>query len=312
MLIMDQVTVRIRKKKVADDLSLHAQSGSFYALLGRPDSGKSTVLRLCAGLLKPESGRILINGLDMSQRENQRARYRLIGYMGPQDGYFPRLQIMEYLEVYAHAAGLSGLSARERCMEMLQMAGLERKAEQMVEEQPLGVRRELSLLRAILHRPRLLLLDEPFAGTEISQRLAMEELLSSLSMDGTTIVMASQSLSEVSELCREIGILDKGRVVNQGELSQVLKQARSEAPLYMRLSSGTERAMEVLHRDQQVKTISRDGTHIMVRFTGNSRDEAALLTKLIEAGAGVYSFYRGQSSLEDLLYTGMTGKEMEE
>ena len=128
MLEMSQVAFQIKKKTIVDELSLHVQSGSFYGLLGRKGSGKTTVLRLCAGLLEPASGRILVNGLEPYQRENRRARIRLIGYMGPQDGYFPRLQVMEYLEVYAHTMGLYGLSARERCMEMLQLAGLERKA----------------------------------------------------------------------------------------------------------------------------------------------------------------------------------------
>ena len=180
MLSVNQLTFKVKNKTLIDELTLNVTPGSFYALLGRKGSGKTTLLRLCSGLLEPQSGNIYINGMDVSKRENKKNILRILGYMGSQDGYFPRLQVMEYLEVYAHAQGLYGLAARERCMEVLQMGHLERRAEQLVEEQSASVRRELSFLRAILHRPRLLLLDDPFNGMESAQKLAMEELFAIL------------------------------------------------------------------------------------------------------------------------------------
>ena len=152
MLSVNQLTFKVKNKTLIDELTLNVMPGSFYALLGRKGSGKTTLLRLCSGLLEPQSGNIYINGMDVSKRENKKNILRILGYMGSQDGYFPRLQVMEYLEVYAHAQGLYGLAARERCMEVLQMGHLERRAEQLVEEQSASVRRELSFLRAILHK----------------------------------------------------------------------------------------------------------------------------------------------------------------
>ena len=134
MLSVNQLTFKVKNKTLIDELTLNVTPGSFYALLGRKGSGKTTLLRLCSGLLEPQSGNIYINGMDVSKRENKKNIIRILGYMGSQDGYFPRLQVMEYLEVYAHAQGLYGLAARERCMEVLQMGHLERRAEQLVEE----------------------------------------------------------------------------------------------------------------------------------------------------------------------------------
>ncbi len=307
MLSVNQITFQIKKKTLIDELTLNVTPGSFYALLGRKGSGKTTLLRLCAGLLEPQSGKIYINGLDTSKRENKKNILRQIGYMGAQDGYFPRLQVMEYLEVYAHAQGLHGLSARERCMEVLQMGHLERKAEQLVEEQPAGVRRELSFLRAILHKPRLLLLDDPFTGMEINQKLAMEEMFALLAEEETTVLMASQSLPEAAQLCSEIGILEKGRIISEGNLSDILRQARSEALLYLRVCSSPEDAVAILRKEELVRTISHDGKFIVMHFAGDIRDEAALLKKLVENGVSVYSFSRGQSSLENLLEREISG-----
>lgn len=307
MLSVNQLTFQTKKKTLIDDLSLNVTPGSFFALLGRKDSGKTTLLRLCAGLLEPQSGKVYINGMDTSKRENKKNILRILGYMGAQDGYFPRLQVMEYLEIYAHAQGLSGLAARERCMEVLSLGHLERKAEQLVEEQPIGIRRELSFLRAILHRPKLLLLDDPFAGMELAQKLAMEELFAMLAEEETTVLMASQSLPDAAQLCNEIGILEKGRIISEGNLNEILRQARSEALLYLRVSEAPELAVAVLRREKLVRTISRDGKFIVIHFAGGIQDEVELLKKLVESGVKVYSFSRGQSSLENLLEREISG-----
>ena len=291
MLSVNQLTFKVKNKTLIDELTLNVTPGSFYALLGRKGSGKTTLLRLCSGLLEPQSGNIYINGMDVSKRENKKNILRILGYMGSQDGYFPRLQVMEYLEVYAHAQGLYGLAARERCMEVLQMGHLERRAEQLVEEQSASVRRELSFLRAILHRPRLLLLDDPFNGME----------------DEVTVLMASQSLPDAAHLCGEIGIIEKGRIISEGNLSDILRQARSEALLYLRVCEAPEAAVAILRKEALVRTISRDGNFIVMHFAGGIKDEAALLKKLIESNVKVYSFSRGQSSLENLLEREISG-----
>ena len=92
MLSVNQLTFKVKNKTLIDELTLNVTPGSFYALLGRKGSGKTTLLRLCSGLLEPQSGNIYINGMDVSKRENKKNILRILGYMGSQDGYFPRLQ----------------------------------------------------------------------------------------------------------------------------------------------------------------------------------------------------------------------------
>ncbi len=307
MLSVNQVTFHVKKKLLIDELTINVTPGSFYALIGRKGAGKTTLLRLCAGLLEPKSGKIYINGMDISKRENKKSILRQMGYMGAQDGYFPRLQVMEYLEICAHAQGLYGLSARERCMEVLSLGHLERKAEQLVEEQPKSIRRELSFLRVILHKPKLLLLDDPFSGMELEQRFAMEEMFAMLAEDETTVLMTSQSLPETAKLCNEIGIIEKGRIVSEGDLSDIMRQVRSEALLYLRVCGSPEAAVAILRKEKLVRTISRDGNFIVMHFAGGIKEEAGLLKKLVDGGVSVYSFSRGQSSLENLLEHEISG-----
>ena len=98
MLSVNQLTFKEKKKTLIDELTLNVAPGSFYALLGRKGAGKTTLLRLCAGLLEPKSGNIYINGMDVSKRENKKNVLRILGYMGSQDGYFSRLQVMVWLQ----------------------------------------------------------------------------------------------------------------------------------------------------------------------------------------------------------------------
>lgn len=300
MLVLDHISKKSRQSRNIDDVSLHVAEGSFFGLLGTKGSGKSGIIRMCAGLERPDTGKILIDGNDMSASKGSRLRGRLTGYMGKKDGSYSGITILEYLEMYAHAAGLSGLSARQRCMELLLMGGLERRSEQFVNEQTVSIRRLLSLLRAAVSAPKLLLLDDPFAETQMAERLAMEEILANFSAEGMTIFMTSASLQEASELCKEIAIIDRGRITSFGSLNEVLKHTRSESPLYIRVASEVKRTMEILHDEAQVTAVSVDGTRFMVRFIGNEHDEAQLLAKLETCGVPVYSFYRRQSSIEDL------------
>lgn len=134
-------------------------------------------------------------------------------------------------------------------------------------------------MRAILHRPRLLL-DDPFNGMESAQKLAMEELFAILAEDEVTVLMASQSLPDAAHLCGEIGIIEKGRIISEGNLSDILRQARSEALLYLRVCEAPEAAVAILRKEALVRTISRDGNFIVMHFAGGIKDEAALLKNL--------------------------------
>ena len=121
-------------------------------------------------------------------------------------------------------------------------------------------------MRAIIHRPRLLLLDDPFNGMESAQKLAMEELFAILAEDEVTVLMASQSLPDAAHLCGEIGIIEKGRIISEGNLSDILRQARSEALLYLRVCEAPEAAVAFCERKRFVRTISKSGKFYRYAF----------------------------------------------
>lgn len=300
MLIMRDVTKKIRRRYLADGLNLHVEGGSLYALVGKNGSGKTSALKLGAGILEPDSGSVLIDGLSMDNRENRRQRSRLIGYMDEGSVGYPNLKVMEYLEFYSHACGYYGLSARERCLELLWMAGLERRADTLMGNLSESTLRQLEFLRTLLHHPPLLLLDSPFSGMDTHERLLTQEIMSQLTAEGTTIVLTSSSIPEILDFCHHIGLIDEGRMLAEGTRDEVMGKIRESAPLYMEIRSGQEKAVRLLHENPRVRSLTYDRNYFMIHYPGDPEQEVLLLKELVEAGVGVSSFHRGQGSLEDL------------
>lgn len=300
MLIMREVVKKVRRHYLADGLNLHAPGGSLYALVGRSGSGKTAALKLCAGMMDPDSGTVLINGLSMHDRENRKKRSRLIGYMDEINSSYPNLHVIEYLEFYSHVYGFYGLSARERCLELLWMAGLERKADTLLVNLSESAQRQLEFLRTLIHHPPLLLLDNPFDKMATQERQLTQEIMSRLAAEGTTIVLTSSSIPHVLDFCHNIGLIEEGRMLAEGTRDEVMRKIRESAPLYMEIRSGQEKAVQMLYQNPKVKSLTYDRNYFMVHYSGDQEEEVQLLKELIDAGIGVSSFHRGQGSLEDL------------
>ncbi len=300
MLYMKSVTKKIRQKYLADALDLHAEEGSLYALVGPSGSGKTSALKLCSGILKPDAGTIVIHGISMKYRENRKKWGRLIGYMDEHNGVYPNLSVLEYLEFYTHVYGYYGLSARERCLEVLRMAGMERRADTPMENLPESTLRQLEFLRTLLHRPPLLLLDNPFAGMDMYERLLTQEILSQLASEGTTIVLTSESIPEILEFSHQIGVMGEGRMLAEGTREEVMDKIRAIAPLYLEVRNEQEKTVRMLRDNPRVQSLTWDRNYFVVHFAGNQEQEARLLKELIDEGIEICSFHRGEGSLEDL------------
>lgn len=288
----EHLSLKKRDGLILDDISLGLEKGCLFGLIGEQGSGKTAFMRIAAGLSKPDSGSVSICGVPVDSRLFKSRRGELVGYMQQAGVRYPGLQLLEYMEFYAHAAGLSGLSGREKCMELLELAGLERKTEQPYDELCAGEKRLAGLARLMLTRPKLLLLDEPFAGVGREYRLLMEEILTGLLMEDATILLTTKDFHSVVDLCSHIGTLREGILTRHGTVEEVLKRNRSELPVHIRVLDGAERAAAVLRSIPEVKTISRERDHLMIRYEGDMEAEARLLQYLGDEGIQVYAFYR--------------------
>ena len=293
-MVLQAEHVSLKKKNglILDDVTLSVGEGCFFGLVGDRDAGKTAFLRVAAGLERADAGNVNICGLPVAGHKFRSQRGSLVGYMQQANGRYPGLSVLDYMELYAHMSGLYGLSGRERCVEVLSYAGMERRTEQMFDELNAGEKRLIALVRLMLKKLPLLLLDEPFFGVLRSQRLLMEELLSGLVSEGTAVVMSTEDFGSVVDLCSHIGTLKGGVLTQQGTVEEVLAKTRSEMPVHLRVLKDADRAAAVLRKIPEVKTISMDNDHLMIRFLGDASAEAKLLSYLADEGIMFYAFYR--------------------
>ncbi|HEY0797762.1 MAG TPA: ABC transporter ATP-binding protein [Candidatus Baltobacteraceae bacterium] len=213
---MNAVSVRALTKRygeltAVDDLSFDVAEGDFFGLLGPNGAGKTSTINAIVGLARIDSGSIDIFGHD-SVKEYRAAR-RLVG-LAPQEYNFDRyLSIRDILIYQAGYYGLQGLEIARRADELLAWFGLESKASDVYTRLSGGMKRRLTLARALIHAPKLLILDEPTAGVDVELRLELWDLLRKLNADGMTIMLTTHYLEEAELLCRNIGIIGGGRIV---------------------------------------------------------------------------------------------------
>jgi len=208
---IDRLVKRYGDFTAVDGISLDVPEGEFFGLLGPNGAGKTTTINSIVGLSKITSGNIELFGLDVTR--DWRAARRTVG-LSPQEYNFDRyLNIRDLLIYQAGYYGLRGKAVAERADELLERFGLTSKAKQVYTRLSGGMKRRLTIARAMMHEPRLLILDEPTAGVDVELRLELWSFLRQLNKDGTTIILTTHYLEEAEELCQRIGIIEAGRLV---------------------------------------------------------------------------------------------------
>ena len=221
------------------DLDLEVADGAFFALLGPNGAGKTTLIGAICNLVRPTAGTIRVFGHDHGTREAR----RLVG-LAEQDVHLDRFIDAE--EILVYHAGYYGMSRREawqRARELLELFDLSAKAKSRRSELSGGMQRRLLLARALVHRPRLLILDEPTAGADVELRAELWEYIRRLHGAGTTVLLTTHYLEEAEALCDEIALLRGGRIAAQGSASSLRERfgARDIGELYLRVMAA-ERA----------------------------------------------------------------------
>jgi ABC-2 type transport system ATP-binding protein len=207
-------------------ISLDVAEGDFYALLGPNGAGKSTTIGIIASLINKTAGQVEVCGYDV-EREPSLAK-AMIGLV-PQEFNFNVFEPVE--EIVVNQAGYYGINRNQagpRAEQLLKMLGLWQKRREMARNLSGGMKRRLMIARALIHEPRLLILDEPTAGVDIEIRHSMWEFLRQINRQGTTIILTTHYLEEAENLCRHIGIIDEGELIENTSMKQLLAKLQME------------------------------------------------------------------------------------
>ena len=288
-------------------LNLEIEEGELFGFVGPNGAGKTTTIKILAGLLRPDSGTVRIDGKQMSYGAVELKEK--IGYVPDYFGVYDNVKVSEYLEFYAAAYGITGLMARRRYMELLDMVGLGGREDSYVDSLSRGMKQRLGVARALVHDPRLLILDEPASGLDPRTRQEFIAMLRGINQSGKTILISSHILSELGEMCTDIGIIQDGQIVLRGSLVDILARVNSSNPLEIRVYQNVSEAVAFLRRHPQVTHVAIDGDRIAVGFAGGQMEEARLLRQMIEHGILVGSFHRRQGGLESVFMQITGGRE---
>ena len=210
-------------RPAVDGLDLTVRAGQFYALLGPNGAGKTTTLRIVAGLLRPDAGTVSVLGID-ALAEPIEAK-RLIAWVSDEPMIYDKLTPFEFLEFVAGLWSIPAQVAEARARELIGWLGLEPHAHERCQSFSKGMRQKVALAGALVHEPRLLILDEPLTGLDAGSARQVKELLSERVRNGVSVILTTHILEVAERLAERIGVIDKGRLIAEGTLDELRGQA---------------------------------------------------------------------------------------
>jgi len=286
--------------RALNGVNLSIRAGAITALVGPNGSGKTTLLRLMAALETPYDGRVTIDGLDT--RAAPRAIHERLGYLPDFFGLYDALSVRRCLFYAARSHGIGPGEAKGAAEAAAARVGLADRMEQPAGALSRGLRQRLAIAQAIVHRPRVLLLDEPAAGLDPQARRDLSRLLLELRGDGMTLVVSSHILAELEDYSDRMVIVDKGRIAGGESIA-----LGSIGRLRLKLATARE-GLEDLLKAQGVQVLEAGADHAVVTLAGEADARAALLAALIAAGYPVCEFTGDTQGLEDVYFAKVGGR----
>lgn len=297
MIRIENVSKYFDEKAAVEAMSLEIPTGSLFGLIGPNGAGKTTTLKMLATLVKPDRGRILIDGADIT-RDVREVRTRA-GYMPDAPGAFRGLTCEEYLLFFGRAYGLHSRRLARRVEDVIELTDLSGLREDLTTALSTGMRQRLLLAKTLLHDPALLLLDEPASGLDPRARIEIRSLLKILSRMGKTIVISSHILADLEEICTDVGIIEEGRLVWHGPLTEATAAGEGTRSVVavLRVPDGEAAGVGTRLKELDwVVSVAERGDRIEIEIPADRGND--LLSAAIATGVEILSFAREMKDLE--------------
>ena len=282
------------------DLTLEIPEGEIYGLIGPNGAGKTTTLRMCCGLLDPTTGKVLVNNVDVYSDPEQAQSQ--IGYLADFFSVYDDLKVWEYLDYFARAYKLGPATIPSRVNEVISEIGLEVKRDSMVKGLSRGMKQRLGIGRAIIHRPKVLLLDEPASGLDPKARIELRQLLKRLRDNGSTIVVSSHILPDLEDFSTSIGVMERGLMLRSGRVSDLREQVDGANARTIQISwlGPIGPVQEFLKTHGLLSRALLDEHEGAFPFQGNDDAISQLLAEMAAVGIKLTGFHEVKQTVEEL------------
>ncbi|MFF2794690.1 ABC transporter ATP-binding protein [Lysinibacillus xylanilyticus] len=300
MIEIRDLTKRYGSFTALDHLNLSLEEGVVFGFVGANGAGKSTTFSILATLLSPTSGDAIINGKSVI-KEPKEVR-KQIGYMPDFFGVYDQLKVDEYLDFYGASYGIGAAERKVLIPQLLELVNLTNKRNEYVDLLSRGMKQRLCLARALIHDPKVLILDEPASGLDPRARVEMRDILRNLKSMGKTILISSHILPELAEMCDEIGVIDNGKLIAHGNVASIQAQLQGEKRIVVKATDRLNEVRAFLEEDPLISSIDVMDNRLEIAFNyrGTDVDQVALLKKAILANLPIYALSEEEKDLEDV------------
>jgi ABC-2 type transport system ATP-binding protein len=300
MIRSNNLTKKFKDLVAVDHLNLKIEKGDIFGFIGPNGAGKTTTIKMLATLLQPTAGSAEI--CNYSVQKNPDDVKRVIGYMPDFFGVYDDMKVWEYLDFFAAAYKIPREKRKSIIDDVLTLTDLVAKSDTYVEALSRGMKQRLCLAKTLIHDPQVLLLDEPASGLDPRARIEMRELLKELRNMGKTVLISSHILTELSDFCNTVGIIEKGRLLTSGNIQEITDTMKGDRIIDITLANGQEAepVHDLLIGHEHVQNVLIDGNQIEVQIADACEDPSFVLSALAENKIGVKGFKEREIDLEDI------------
>lgn len=305
MISVKGLTKEFGRTVALDGMSLNVEKGMVFGLIGPNGAGKTTIMSILATLQLPDRGTATIDGNDVT-KEVDKVR-GLVGYMPDFFGVYDGLKVYEYLDFFADAYYLPK-EGRDRLIGgLLELVNLEDKKEFYVDLLSRGMKQRLALARCLVHDPAVLILDEPASGLDPRARAEMKEIIRHLGGKGKTVLISSHILPELGEVCDQVAIMEKGKVVVSGSVDDVTSSGSGSRLIVIEVTDGVEELAQKLKKLDKISLVETEGCTVRIMFRGSRNEQGDLLKEIIASGNTVVQYHEVRRNLEEA-FMAVTGE----
>lgn len=291
------LTKRYGNLVAVNNINLKLDEGDVFGFIGPNGSGKTTTMRMIATLLNPDHGEAYVCG--KSIYTNQEDIRRLVGFMPDFFGVYDDMTVIEYLEFFCAAYRIPVGSRRKICEEKLELVDMSFKRDAMVNELSRGQTQRIGLARTLLHDPQVLLLDEPASGLDPRARIEIRNLLRRLGELKKTVIVSSHILPELADVCTRVGMIEKGNLIVDGNVAEVMQKARQRIVLNIRVKDREDEAGKTIEQCDSVDTVEMTSDQMFeVTLKQDVEDYSDIPSALIGNGFALKLFREEEVNLE--------------